>query len=182
MDGLEVCRRLRAGSSYIPILILTARSSDTDRVLGLEIGGDDYLTKPFNIRELVARIRAILRRRDALASQMRDMTAGLIYVGALRIDTSARRVRVEGKPVELTAREFDLLVHFAQNPGRVFTRAQLLDLVWGQTYSGYEHTVNTHINRLRAKIEADAAHPRYILTSWGVGYQFTDEHQTCDGF
>jgi DNA-binding response OmpR family regulator len=182
MDGLEVCRRLRARSSYTPILILTARSSDMDRVLGLEMGCDDYLTKPFNIRELVARIKAILRRRDVLAVQMRDMTAGIIQVGTLRIDTSARRVRIEGNPVELTAREFDLLVQFAQNPGRVFTRAQLLDLVWGHAYSGYEHTVNTHINRLRAKIEADAAHPSYILTTWGVGYRFTDELQVRDGF
>ena len=169
IDGLEICRRLRTDKPELPILMLTARSTELDRVLGLEMGADDYLTKPFSVRELVARVKAIFRRMEVFDSQTPPDT---LELGRLRIDTDARRVLVEDEPVELTAREFDLLVFFARNPGRVFTRNQLLDNVWGYTHSGYEHTVNTHINRLRGKLESDPSHPRYILTVWGVGYRF----------
>ncbi len=172
-DGLELCRRLRAKGDHTPILILTARDAEIDRVLGLELGADDYLTKPFGIRELVARVKAILRRVDLSTGSERD-TSGPITVEDLRIDPRKRDVRVAGRPVRLTAKEFDLLLHFARQPGRVYTRSQLLDLVWGYTAGCYEHTVNSHINRLRGKIEKDPSHPRYINTVWGVGYKFLD--------
>lgn len=171
LDGLEICRELRAAPFYTPILMLTARATDLDRVLGLESGSDDYLTKPFNVRELVARARAVLRRRDVLASHGNAENSALQF-GALKIDVPTRHVTIAGRAVELTVREFELLLTFARHPGRVFTRCELLERVWGYTHSGYEHTVNTHINRLRSKIEPDPAHPRFILTSWGVGYQF----------
>ena len=172
LDGLEVCRRLRASARYVPILMLTARSSDAERVLGLELGADDYLVKPFNVMELVARAKAIVRRMQALQNHADD---SLVSHGALRIDPAARRVMLSGTPIALTAREFDLLLHFARHPGRVFTREQLLDTVWGGAHGGYAHTVNSHINRLRAKIESDAADPRWIQTVWGVGYRFASE-------
>jgi DNA-binding response OmpR family regulator len=175
IDGLEICKRLRAGTDYTPILMLTAKSTELDRVLGLEIGADDYLTKPFSIPELLARVKALFRRVDALTSK----EAGTpreepIEVGPLRINPDQRQVTVEGRALDLTAKEFDLLSHFARHPGRVFSRAQLLDQVWGYGHQGYEHTVNSHINRLRAKVEQDPSEPRYILTVWGVGYKFTD--------
>lgn len=168
-DGLEICRRLRAEKPTLPILMLTARSTELDRVLGLEIGADDYLTKPFSVRELVARVRAILRRVEIIEAAPQPSR---LVRGPIEIDADARRVLVSGEALDLTAREFDLLVFFARNPGRVFTRGQLLDSVWGYTHSGYEHTVNTHINRLRSKLEPDPSHPRFILTVWGVGYRF----------
>jgi DNA-binding response OmpR family regulator len=173
LDGLEVCRRLREGRAYIPILMLTAKSSELDRVVGLEMGADDYLTKPFSIRELVARVRAIFRRVDALGGGQPE-AVHLIDHGELRIDKDRHSVSLHGKPLELTAREFELLWHFASHPGRAYRREQLLNQVWGAGYEGYEHTVNSHINRLRAKIEDDPARPRYILTVWGVGYKFND--------
>jgi DNA-binding response OmpR family regulator len=175
-DGLTICRELRAGSHYLPILMLTARSTELDRVLGLEMGADDYLTKPFSIRELVARVKALLRRAEAMGgthSQATEESATLQY-GELLIDTERRQVTINGKGVELTAKEFDLLLYFARHPGRVYSRIQLLDQVWGYSHEGYEHTVNSHINRLRAKIEADPAKPRYVLTVWGVGYKFNE--------
>ncbi len=172
VDGLEICRRLRARSSYVPILMLTAKSSELDRVLGLELGADDYLTKPFSIQELLARIKALFRRVEALSSPPEEEP--VVVRHGLEIDPARRRVRVDGAAVELTAREFDLLYHFARHPGRVFSRAQLLDQVWGYHHQGYEHTVNTHINRLRSKIERDPADPDYILTVWGVGYRFRE--------
>jgi len=172
VDGLEICRRIRARSRYTPILMLTAKSSELDRVLGLEMGADDYLTKPFSVMELTARVKAILRRVDALsAAPTADKVLGF---GPMRIDADKREVSVEGAAVELTAKEFDLLLHFAENPGRVFTRSQLLDRVWGYSHSGYEHTVNSHINRLRAKIEKNPNQPEFIQTVWGVGYKFRD--------
>jgi DNA-binding response OmpR family regulator len=174
MDGLDVCRELRTRSDYTPILMLTARSGEFDRVLGLELGADDYLTKPFNVRELVARVRAIFRRIERLAGEREQSSQAPLDFGALRIDLDKRKVAVDGRAIHLTAREFDLLVQFARNPGRVYTRSQLLDLVWGYTAGSYEHTVNTHINRLRAKIEDDPSNPRYIETVWGVGYRFFD--------
>ncbi len=172
MDGLEVCRQVRARPGYIPILILTAKSSELDRVLGLELGADDYLTKPFSIRELLARVKALFRRVDALSQGDADSRGSRpIEVGELTIDPQKRTVVQAGQPVQLTGKEFDLLVQFASHPGRVYTRSQLLDLVWGPGHDGYEHTVNSHINRLRAKIEANPSEPRYILTVWGVGYK-----------
>ncbi|MEW6354590.1 MAG: response regulator transcription factor [Pseudomonadota bacterium] len=177
MEGLEVCRRLRTQSNYTPILMLTAKSAELDRVLGLEVGADDYLTKPFSIRELLARVKAILRRMEALAAQPSSTPPQLISVGDLTIDTEKRRVMLRGRPVELTAKEFSLLLQFAQHPGKVYTRSQLLDLVWNYGHDGYEHTVNSHINRLRAKIESDPARPDYIRTVWGVGYKFAEPQQ-----
>jgi DNA-binding response OmpR family regulator len=172
VDGLEICRRVRAKGRYTPILMLTAKSSELDRVLGLEMGADDYLTKPFSVMELSARVKAIFRRVDNLSQEARP--APVIESGALRIDAERRSVTLAGAPVELTAKEFDLLVHFAETPGRVHTRAQLLDKVWGYSHSGYEHTVNSHINRLRAKIETNPNQPEYIQTVWGVGYKFRE--------
>jgi len=169
IDGLEICRHLRTEKPELPILMLTARTTELDRVLGLEMGADDYLTKPFSVRELVARVKAIFRRIEVFDTQPQPAK---LTLGPVEIDTDSRRVLIEGEPVELTAREFDLLAFFARHPGRVFTRGQLLDKVWGYTHEGYEHTVNTHINRLRGKLEADPSHPRFILTVWGVGYRF----------
>lgn len=174
MDGLSVCRHVRASGAYVPILMLTARSSESDRVLGLDLGADDYLAKPFSVAELRARINALFRRVDALSESQASTRASTLVQDDLVIDPARRKVEVAGHQVELTAREFDLLHHFASHPGLVFTRAQLLDQVWGYTYEGYAHTVNTHINRLRAKIERDPARPRYIQTVWGVGYRFAD--------
>ena len=171
LDGLEVCRRLRSASRYVPILMLTARSAEIDRVLGLEIGADDYVTKPFSLHELLARVKAIFRRVESLTMQPHGES---IRHQGLTLDMASRQVSVDGHGVELTAKEFDLLRHFAAHPGRVFTRAQLLDAVWGYGHDGYEHTVNSHINRLRAKIEADPTTPRYVLTVWGVGYKFAE--------
>jgi DNA-binding response OmpR family regulator len=175
MDGLQICRRLRAGQHYTPILMLTAKSSELDRVLGLELGADDYLTKPFSVLELAARIKALFRRIELMTAPAGKATApDRIEAGDLRLDLLRHEAHVGGRPVELTAKEFELLAHFARSPGRVFTRAQLLDQVWGYSHSGYEHTVNSHINRLRNKIEADPASPRYIQTVWGVGYKFAE--------
>jgi len=174
VDGLEICRRLRARTNYTPILMLTARSADVDRIVGLELGADDYLTKPFNVRELIARVKALLRRVDALSKPESNEPATRLEFGALVIDTDKRKVLLGGESIDLTAKEFDLLVQFARNPGRVYTRAQLLDLVWGYGHEGYEHTVNSHINRLRSKIEHDQSNPAWILTVWGVGYKFTE--------
>ncbi len=173
MDGLEICRRLRGSDNDAPILMLTAKGSELDRIVGLEMGADDYLTKPFSVLELVARAKAILRRVRGPASDP-VQTGSHIEVGDLHLDHKRRQASIAGQAVELTAREFDLLWHFARHPGQVFTRAQLLDSVWGYGHEGYEHTVNSHINRLRAKIERQAAAPQYILTVWGVGYKFND--------
>lgn len=174
VEGLEICKQVRSGPDYTPILMLTAKSGELDRVLGLEVGADDYLTKPFSIRELIARVKALFRRVDALATQEPAGDEAPIRVGPMEIDTRKRTVTVENRRVELTAKEFDLLVKFARHPGRAYTRTELLDAVWGYGHDGYEHTVNTHINRLRAKIEDDPSHPRYVLTVWGVGYKFFD--------
>ena len=181
LDGLEICRRLRARPEYVLILMLTSKGTELDRVLGLEIGADDYLTKPFSIRELLARVKALFRRTQATQNGDKSDCPGaeknepdVIRSGELVIETAKRKVSLSGKMLSLTAKEFDLLYQFACHPGRVYTRTQLLDNVWGLGYEGYEHTVNSHINRLRAKIEDDPAHPRYLLTVWGVGYKFRD--------
>ena len=183
VDGLEICRRLRARPAYTLILMLTSKGTELDR----ELGADDYLTKPFSIRELLARVKALFRRTQALGSGSPSPASngdcpgedadGLIRCGEIIIEASKRRVTMAGCEIVLTAKEFDLLHQFACHPGRVYTRTQLLDSVWGLGYEGYEHTVNSHINRLRAKIEADPAHPKYLLTVWGVGYKFVDSKE-----
>jgi DNA-binding response OmpR family regulator len=177
MEGLDICRTLRAKTNYTPILMVTAKSTELDRVLGLEVGADDYLTKPFSIRELLARVKALFRRMEVLRAPVVPDQQKPICAGDLVIDIEKRKVSLCGKAIDLTAKEFDLLLQFARHPGRVYTRSQLLDLVWGYAHAGYEHTVNSHINRLRAKIERDTSHPRYILTAWGIGYSFTEEQR-----
>jgi two-component system alkaline phosphatase synthesis response regulator PhoP len=173
MDGFEVCKQLRKAEVDTPILMLTAKSEETDKILGLEFGADDYLTKPFSIREFIARVKAIFRRVDIL---MRDKDKGKnLQFGRLAIDITNRKVLLNNKRIELTPKEFDLLYLMASHPGRTYTRENLLNLIWGTQYSGYEHTVNSHINRLRSKIENDISNPEYILTSWGVGYRFNDQ-------
>jgi len=174
IDGLELCRRIRSKPTYTPILMLTSKSTELDRVLGLEMGADDYVTKPFSIRELMARVKAIFRRIDELKMDNRAGKQAILRPGDLVIDTEKRKVSLKGKEIDLTAKEFDLLLFFAQHAGKVFTRSQLLDDVWGYGHDGYEHTVNSHINRLRAKIESDPAKPTHILTVWGVGYKFAE--------
>jgi len=169
-DGLSICRALRREQAFVPILMLTSKSSELDRVHGLELGADDYVTKPFSVSELVARVKAIFRRVDSLRRQT-GMRGELLELGDLRIDPEKREVRCSGQSVALTAREYDLLLHFARHPGCVFSRAQLLDSVWGYGHEGYEHTVNSHINRLRSKIEPDPSNPDHIVTVWGVGYK-----------
>jgi len=175
-DGLSICRALRRESSYVPILMLTSKSSELDRVLGLELGADDYVTKPFSVSELMARVKAIFRRVESLQKRTQG-GAKPLSIGPLSIDASCRQVLVNGESMPLTAREFDLLLHFARHPGHVFSRAQLLDSVWGYGHDGYEHTVNSHINRLRSKIEPDPAHPEMIVTVWGVGYKLETRPQ-----
>jgi DNA-binding response OmpR family regulator len=174
LDGLEICKKIRATEKHIPILMLTAKSEELDKVLGLELGADDYITKPFSIRELLARVKAILRRTD----NYRDSTGGPegkpLNFGELQINLEKRIVSLGGRKIELTAKEYDLLILFAGNPGRAFNRQQLLDAVWGYQFEGYHHTVNSHINRLRSKIEADPSKPRYIETVWGFGYRFAE--------
>lgn len=177
MDGLEICRRIRNQNNYTPVLMLTSKSSEIDRVLGLEIGADDYVTKPFSVREVMARIKALFRRVEEftpLSTSKNDEDKNNVIYGNLEVDIDTHKVTIGGRLVDLTAREFELLHHFVRRPGRVYSRAQLLDMVWGYGHEGYEHTVNSHINRLRAKIERDPANPEYILTIWGVGYKFND--------
>lgn len=173
LDGLEICRQVRQLPYYQPIIIISAKSAETQRILGLELGADDYLSKPFSVPELVARIRALFRRIDALERSLQVKT-GVIEFGDLLIDPIAHEVKLAGQPIALTSKEFELLLFFARHPGKAFTRMALLDQVWGYSHDGYEHTVNSHINRLRNKIEADTANPQFIQTVWGIGYKFTD--------
>ncbi len=174
VDGLEICKRARAMARYTPIIITSARASEVHRILGLELGADDYLAKPFSMLELVARVKALLRRVEALAQNAR-LDAGLIEVAGLRIDPIARSAQVDGRVLDLTPREFDLLAFFARHPDQVYSRMDLLNQVWGYQHDGYEHTVNTHINRLRNKIEHDPAAPQRIQTVWGRGYKLVSE-------
>ncbi|MFS2003488.1 response regulator transcription factor [Duganella sp. CT11-25] len=171
VDGLEICRQARAMATYTPIIITSARSSEVHRILGLELGADDYLVKPFSVLELVARVKALLRRADAMSRNQRN-EAGALELNGVRLDPLTRQAYVEGGALDLTPREFDLLYFFVKHPEKVFSRLDLLNQVWGYQHDGYEHTVNTHINRLRAKIEADPAEPTRILTVWGKGYRF----------
>lgn len=180
VDGLEICRRIRANEITTPVLMLTAKAEEIDRVLGLETGADDYLTKPFSVREFIARVKAIFRREKILKEQISKDTNKTLKYGELFIDPDKRKVLITDKRIELTPKEFDLLFLLASNPGKSYTREQILSLVWGYEFDGYEHTVNSHINRLRAKIEPDLSKPRYILTLWGVGYRFTDEEDLVE--
>lgn len=178
ISGMEICRRIRRDMHYTPVLMLTAKASDADRVLGLDVGADDCVTKPFCLQELIARVRAIFRRHAAYQEDTGQEVSTKVEHGSMSIDLERRSVDVDGKAVVLTAKEFDLLVHFAQHPGRVYTRSQLLNHVWGHGHQGYEHTVNSHINRLRSKIEYDPSNPRHIVTVWGVGYRFEDANRS----
>lgn len=172
MDGIEICKTVRRKKGT-PIIMLTAKSEEIDRVLGLEIGADDYITKPFSIRELLARIKAVMRRTDVKPKNEKDGTS--IAAEGLVMDIEKRKVLLKGQKIELSPKEFELLILMASNPGRNYTRTELLNIIWGYNFEGYEHTVNSHINRLRAKIESDMANPIYILTTWGVGYKFNED-------
>jgi len=172
MDGVEICKRIR-GQKDTPVIMLTAKSEEIDRVLGLEIGADDYMTKPFSIRELLARVKAVLRRTNTHKIEEKDSST--ISVEGLKIDIDKRKVLLKDERVELSPKEFELLVLMASNPGRNYSRTELLNMIWGYNFDGYEHTVNSHINRLRAKIESDMANPTFILTTWGVGYKFNED-------
>ncbi len=176
MDGLSVCRELRQRHSAIPIIMLTAKDDVVDKVLGLEMGADDYLTKPFSLRELEARIKTIFRRTRSKAEEVEDPDLQPIVRGNLRIDPARREVTIGGRLIDLTPKEFELLSLFAAHPGRVYSRKFLLENVWDYTYSGYDRTIDSHINRLRSKIEENADEPRMVLTVWGVGYKFNDEY------
>jgi DNA-binding response OmpR family regulator len=171
LSGLDLCRHLRAQGDDVPILMLTARTAELDRVLGLELGADDYVTKPFSVLELQARVRALLRRSASRRAAPADAPQ-LLACAELRIDRTQRRAWLLEQELVLTPREFDLLWHFMGHPGRAFTRAELLEQVWGYGHDGYDHTVNSHINRLRAKLGDDRTEARFIHTVWGVGYRF----------
>lgn len=175
MDGLAVCRELRDKVSYLPILMLTAKDDVVDKVLGLEMGADDYITKPFSLRELEARIKSVLRRTRTASSSDGSKTEAPITRGRLRIDPARREVTIGERQVDLTPKEFDLLRLFAANPGRVFPRKYLLEKIWDYSYEGYDRTIDSHINRLRAKIEENPENPQMVLTVWGIGYKFSDE-------
>ena len=175
MDGFEVCRQLRDKGINYPVLTLTSLSDETDKVVALELGADDYVTKPFGIRELTARVKALLRRYDHQTNDKHNAhTNNEIIIKDLFINKHKRQALLHNKRIELTAKEFDLLYLLASNKGKVFSRLEILELVWGFTFKGYEHTVTSHINRLRIKIEPNINEPSYILTAWGVGYRFTE--------
>lgn len=173
LDGFEVCKRIRMEKNNTPLLMLTSKAEEIDKVLGLEMGADDYISKPFSIRELIARIKAVLRRYD-ISSQPKSEEKKEIRCEKLYINVGMRIVEVDGKRIELSPKEFDLLVHLASNPGKTYSRMHLLNQVWGYEFEGFEHTVNSHINRLRSKIEKNMGEPEYILTTWGVGYKFRE--------
>lgn len=176
MDGLAVCRELREKMAYVPILMLTAKDDVVDKVLGLELGADDYITKPFSLRELEARVKSVLRRMSAATRASGDESDDAPIVrGNLRIDPATREVVINGRAVELTPKEFDLLKLFASHPGRVFPRKYLLEKIWDYSYEGYDRTIDSHVNRLRAKIEENPENPQMVLTVWGIGYKFNDE-------
>src|SRR5262249_12285032 len=176
MDGLSVCRQVRQRNAGLPIIMLTAKDDVVDKVLGLEMGADDYLTKPFSLRELEARIKTVLRRTRSKPVEEQDPDLQPIVRGNLRVDPARREVTTGDRIIELTPKEFELLSLFAAHPGRVYSRKYLLENVWDYTYSGYDRTIDSHINRLRAKIEENADEPKMVLTVWGVGYKFNDEY------
>ena len=174
INGIEICKKLRAEKITTPIMMLTAKSEEIDKIIGLETGADDYLTKPFSIREFIARVKAILRRTE-INKNVQSISQETIFCGDLSVDPQKRKVLMGKDKIDLTPKEFDLLYLFITNPGKSYSRENLLNIVWGYEFTGYEHTVNSHINRLRSKIETDLNKPEYILTTWGVGYRFTDE-------
>jgi len=171
IDGMEVCKGIRDDKISTAVLMLTSKSEEIDKVLALELGADDYVTKPFGIRELLARSKALIRRTEQVTAPITEVTHE-ISIKDLQIDLNLRKATLKGNRIDLTPKEFDLLVLLASNPGKAFTRQELLEQVWGYTFSGYEHTVTAHINRLRIKIETNLDQPEYILTSWGIGYRF----------
>lgn len=175
IDGMEICRTVRQHKINTPIMMLTAKSEEIDKVLGLEFGADDYMVKPFSIREFIARVKAMFRRTKLIEESIQSNNTSIIKYSDLMIDIDKRKVIVENSKVELSPKEFELLQLLASNPGKSYSRSKLLSLIWGYDFEGYEHTVNSHINRLRAKIEPDMAKPTYVLTAWGVGYKFNDE-------
>lgn len=175
MDGFEICRQIRMERINTPIIMLTSKSEEIDKVLGLEIGADDYITKPFSIREFVARVKVIMRRNNTLSAKPDDTEEKIITRNNLFINIQKRIVKVHDRLIELSPKEFDLLVLLASNAGKTYSRTQLLNLVWGVNFEGFEHTVNSHINRLRSKIETNMNEPEFILTTWGVGYKFKDD-------
>lgn len=172
IDGIEVCKKLREKNISAPVMMLTSRSEEIDKVLALELGADDYVTKPFSIRELMARVKAILRRTETIVPVTE--TANEIQVKDIYINREKMKATLKGERIDLTAKEFELLYLLASNRGKTFSRQELLEMIWGYSFSGYEHTVTSHINRLRMKIEPDIQQPTYILTTWGVGYRFTE--------
>ena len=174
-DGMEICRQTRAQNIHTPILMLTAKSEEIDKVLGLEMGADDYLTKPFSIREFIARVKAIFRRMERMSASPSKEKNSFLKYGNLGVDLDKRKVTIDDKRIELSPKEFELLSLLASNPGKSYDRSKILNLVWGYDFDGYEHTVNSHINRLRAKIEPNIQDPTFILTTWGVGYRFNEE-------
>ena len=173
-DGFDICRRIRQEKRQLPILMVTAKTEEIDKVLGLELGADDYITKPFSIREVMARVKAIFRRVEVDREEAADDGEAPVELGDLVVDPQKRKVILNGETVDLTSKEFELLLLFVQHPGKAFSRQELLDEVWGYQYSGYSHTVNTHINRLRNKIEPAPSDPQYVKTVWGVGYRFAE--------
>ncbi len=177
LDGLAVCRQLREKLPGLPILMLTAKDDVVDKIVGLELGADDYVTKPFSLRELEARVKSVLRRTRARNETPADDGQAPIIRGDLRVDPARREVSIRGKMVDLTPKEFELLALFAAHPGRVYSRKYLLEHVWDYSYGGYDRTIDSHINRLRSKIEADPDEPKLVLTVWGVGYKFADESE-----
>src|SRR5437773_3214218 len=176
MDGLSVCKEIRQKNPLMPIIMLTAKDDVVDKVLGLEMGADDYITKPFSLRELEARIKSVLRRTRSASGLDGSSDEVPVVRGRLRIEPAKREVTIGERQVELTPKEFDLLRLFASNPGRVFPRKYLLEKIWDYSYEGYDRTIDSHINRLRAKIEQNPENPQMVLTVWGIGYKFSDEH------
>lgn len=175
-DGMEICRRLRGKEIQTPILMLTAKSEEIDKIIGLELGADDYMTKPFSVREFVARVKAIFRREDMQKNKAVPLEQNQVTnFGDLVLDLDKRKVTIKNNRIDLSPKEFDLLALLASKPGKSYSRSKILNLVWGYDFEGYEHTVNSHINRLRGKIEPDIQTPTYILTSWGVGYRFNED-------
>ncbi len=175
LDGIQVCQKMRAFENHTPILMLTAKNEEIDKVIGLESGADDYLTKPFSVREFIARTKSILRRADQYQKENQNISNKILEFKNLSINLEKRLVKQNDQRIDLTPKEFELLALLAKKPGRVYNREELLKLIWGYEYNGYEHTVNSHINRLRAKIENDPDNPNFIQTSWGIGYRFNDE-------
>ncbi|MEP7257527.1 MAG: response regulator transcription factor [Flavitalea sp.] len=175
LNGMEICRKIRKTDRQTPILMLTAKSEEIDKVMGLETGADDYLTKPFSVREFIARVKVIFRRNEEESSSQDYNQASVISCNGLEIDIDKRRVILDNTRVELSPKEFELIALLASNPGKSYSRKRLLNLVWGYDFEGYEHTVNSHINRLRGKIEKDLSAPKFILTTWGIGYRFNED-------